>query len=61
MLIRAEREDDRDAVYAVNVSAFETPAEANLVDALREPARALAPRAADCFQGWDIQFPQLYS
>jgi putative acetyltransferase len=37
MLIRAEKEIDRDAVYGVNVAAFETPAEANLVDVLREP------------------------
>ena len=36
MLIRAEEENDRSSVHAVNVSAFETPSEANLVDALRE-------------------------
>ena len=29
MLIRAEKENDRDAVYVVNVSAFEKPSEAN--------------------------------
>jgi putative acetyltransferase len=39
MLIRAEKENDREAVHAVNVSAFETPSEANLVDALREQAK----------------------
>ena len=39
MRIRAEEEIDRDAVYAVNVSAFETPSEAELVDALREQAQ----------------------
>lgn len=39
MVIRAEREGDRAAVYEVNTSAFETPAEARLVDALREQAR----------------------
>ena len=39
MLIRAENASDWDAVYAVNVSAFDTPGEASLVDALRERAR----------------------
>ncbi len=38
MLIRAETENDRMAVYAVNAAAFETPSEARLVDALREQA-----------------------
>jgi putative acetyltransferase len=38
MLIREEEPKDRAAVHAVNVSAFETPAEADLVDALREQA-----------------------
>ncbi|MCZ6829600.1 MAG: N-acetyltransferase, partial [Gammaproteobacteria bacterium] len=41
MLIRAETENDRDAVYALNSAAFETPSEANLVDTLREQARPL--------------------
>lgn len=41
MLIRGEQERDRDAVRALNLAAFETPAEANLVDALREQARLL--------------------
>ncbi len=36
--IRAEEKQDWGAVHAVNASAFETPAEANLVDALREQA-----------------------
>ena len=36
MLIRAEEQEDRARVRAVNVSAFETALEANLVDALRE-------------------------
>ncbi len=35
MLIRAEARGDRDAVHDLNVSAFETSAEARLVDALR--------------------------
>jgi putative acetyltransferase len=39
MLIRSEEQQDWAAVHAVNVAAFETPAEANLVDALREQAR----------------------
>lgn len=41
MLIRAEERDDRQAVHAVNASAFETSAEANLVDVLREQARPI--------------------
>jgi len=36
MLIRSEEQKDQAAVYAVNVSAFETPVEAHLVDALRK-------------------------
>ena len=47
MLIRAEKESDRDAVYAVNVSAFETPSEANLVDALREQAQPVVSLVAE--------------
>jgi putative acetyltransferase len=35
VLIRNEKESDRDAVRRVNTSAFETDSEANLVDALR--------------------------
>ncbi len=41
MRIRAEHADDHDAVRAVNVSAFETPAEGALVDALREQAQPI--------------------
>jgi putative acetyltransferase len=41
MLIRAETVDDRDTVYAVNLSAFTTPSEAVLVDALREQAQPI--------------------
>ena len=37
-MIRSEKENERDAVYAVNVGAFETPAEAKLVDTLRAQA-----------------------
>ncbi len=47
MLIRAEKENDRDAVYLVNVSAFETPSEANLVDTLREQARPVVSLVAE--------------
>ena len=36
MLIRAEKECDRDPVREVNISAFETLSEADLVDALRQ-------------------------
>lgn len=47
MLIRAEQQKDWAAVHAVNVSAFDTPAEANLVDALREQAHPLISLVAD--------------
>ena len=38
MLIRDEEQKDWTAVHAVNASALETPAEAGLVNALREQA-----------------------
>lgn len=38
MLIREEEKTDWAAVYAVNVAAFPTPAEAHLVEALRQQA-----------------------
>lgn len=38
MKIRSEAEDDIEAIRSVNVSAFETSAEADLVDLLRELA-----------------------
>ena len=47
MLIRAEQENDRDAVYAVNASAFETPSEANLVGALLEQAQPVVSLVAE--------------
>jgi len=47
MLIRAEKENDRDAVYAVNASAFETLSEANLVDTLREQAHPVVSLVAE--------------
>ncbi len=47
MLIRDEQEKDRAAVHAVNVSAFETPLEADLVDALREQAEPVVSLVAE--------------
>ena len=47
MLIRAEEQRGWAAVHAVNASAFETPAEANLVDALREQAQPLVSLIAE--------------
>jgi putative acetyltransferase len=47
MLIRGEEQRDWAAVHALNVSAFETPAEAHLVDALRDQARPLVSVVAD--------------
>jgi len=47
LLIRAEEQRDWAAVHAVNVSAFETSAEANLVDALRDQADPLVSIIAE--------------
>ena len=47
MLIRAEEKNDWFAVHAVTVAAFESPAEANLVDALREQARPVVSLVAE--------------
>ena len=47
MLIRTEKENDKDAVRVVNMSAFETPAEADLVDALREQAQRIVSFVAE--------------
>ena len=47
MLIRPEEQRDWAAVHALNVSAFESPAEANLVDALREQAHPLVSLVAE--------------
>jgi len=47
VLIRSEVDDDWSAVHALNTAAFETPAEANLVDALRGQARAFISLVAD--------------
>jgi len=46
-LIRAESENDQDAIFAVNASAFETQAEATLVDVLREQARPVVSLVAE--------------
>ncbi len=47
LLIRLEEPRDYPAVYAVNSAAFETPAEANLVDALRKEADAFISLVAE--------------
>jgi putative acetyltransferase len=47
VLIRAERADEAAAVRAVNLAAFMTPFEANLVDALRVQAAPLVSLVAE--------------
>jgi len=47
MLIRAEEERDQAAVHAVITAAFETPAEANLVAALRQQAQPVISLVAE--------------
>jgi len=47
MLIRTEEPTDYAAVRAVNASAFETPAEANLVDILRKEAHPVISLVAE--------------
>lgn len=47
MQVRAENEDDLQAIRAVNQSAFETPSEANLVDALRKQAQPVVSLVAE--------------
>jgi len=47
MLIRTEKECDRDTVHAVNRAAFETPSEADLVDALRQHAQPVVSLVAE--------------
>ena len=46
VLIRPEEPGDWAAVHAVNASAFETPLEADLVDALRGQAQPLVSLVA---------------
>ena len=45
--VRAERAEDIPAIHALNVAAFETRVEANLVDALRERAEPMLSLVAD--------------
>jgi putative acetyltransferase len=47
MLIRAEEPKDRPAVYTVNAAAFDTSAEADLVDVLRDQARPVVSLVAE--------------
>ncbi|TNF99764.1 MAG: N-acetyltransferase [Gammaproteobacteria bacterium] len=47
MLIRTEEPEDRAAIHAVNVSAFDTPAEADLVDILRKEADPVVSLVAE--------------
>ena len=47
MLVRREEAKDLAAVHALNVSAFESPAEANLVDILRKQAHPVASLVAE--------------
>ncbi|MEX0729454.1 MAG: N-acetyltransferase [Aquisalimonadaceae bacterium] len=47
MLIRNEEEKDWAAVYVVNASAFESPAEARLVDAIRRDVRSTVSLVAE--------------
>ena len=47
MLIRTEEEKNWAAVHALNAAVFETPAEANLVDVLRQQARPVVSLVAE--------------
>lgn len=47
MLIRAEEEREWPLVYALNAAVFETPAEADLVDALRRETKPIISLVAD--------------
>ena len=47
MKIRPEIASDVHRIHAINRAAFETPAEANLVDALREQARPIISLVAE--------------
>lgn len=47
MIIRPEQPADHDAVRTINTAAFETDAEANLVDALRDRATPLITLVAE--------------
>ena len=47
MLIREEKESDWPKVFTVNQAAFDTPAEANLVNALREQCTPIVSLVAE--------------
>lgn len=47
MIVRAEEVRDREPIHALNTAAFETAAEANLVDTLREQARPVVSLVAE--------------
>src|SRR5215212_8486171 len=47
MIIREERNGDAERIRAVNLAGFETPMEADLVDALRERAAPLISLVAE--------------
>lgn len=47
MIVRDERPRDRDAVRAVNLAAFDTSAEADLVDTLRAQAHPIVSLVAE--------------
>ena len=47
MFIQMENQEDRTAIHAINEMAFESPAEANLVDALREQVQSCISLVAE--------------
>jgi putative acetyltransferase len=47
MLIRGEQDKDRDSIFRVNAAAFETSAEANLVNVLREEGGSFVSLVAE--------------
>ena len=47
LIVRAEQRADRQAIFAVNAGAFETTAEAELVERLREQAHPLISLVAE--------------
>ena len=47
MLIRPEKTEDYPAIHSVNTSAFETPAEADLVEVLRKEAQPVISLVAE--------------
>ena len=51
MIIRTQESADRAAVHALHAAAFETSAEADLVDLLREQAEPLVSLVAEIDQG----------